>query len=108
MPFINLVQTEKAYQSQQSSTFVLSFIDRNYSTNKIEITKLLTKAGLHPLKVTLTNTQQKLKKRGKGSKLIKQFRPKKFYVRLSAGELINEDTLKQINDILNPVTKIKE
>lgn len=97
-----LVQTEKAYKAQETNTYVLVFGQKNFSTNKIELTKLLRKQGLTPIKVTTTNTQQKLKKRGKSGNIITQFRPQKYFVRLKIGELINEDTITKINKFLNP------
>ncbi len=81
---------------------MLTFKDKNFSTNKIELEKLLVKNGLTPLKITTTNIHQKTKRRGKAGKTILQYRPQKYYVKLKAGEVINEDTLKLINDKLNP------
>ena len=85
MPTCLLIQTEKAYQTQVNNTYVLTFKEKGYSTNKIELEKLLVKNGLTPLKITTTNAQQKTKRRGKSGKTILQFRPQKYYVRLKAG-----------------------
>jgi len=102
-----LVQTEKAYKGQETNTYTLVFAQKKYNTNKIELTKLLRKQGLNPLKVTTTNTQQKVKKRGKSGNKVLQFRPQKYFVRLKIGELINEDTIIKINEFLNPLLVTK-
>jgi ribosomal protein L23 len=98
-----LIQTEKAYKVQVTNTYVLTFLEKHYTTNKIELEKLLVKSGLKPTKITTTNTQQKLRKRGKAGRLITQFRPQKYYVKLASGQTINEETVKVINEKLNPV-----
>ncbi|MEM1312005.1 MAG: hypothetical protein AAGF07_00915 [Patescibacteria group bacterium] len=102
-----LVQTEKAYQAKLNNVFVLSFIEKNLMLNKIELEKILLKNGLEPLKITTTKSYQKLKRRGKSGKLKSQFRPKKYYVKLQAGQAISEDTLGLINEKLNPSEAIK-
>jgi ribosomal protein L23 len=104
MPTCQLIQTEKSYRTQQNNTYMLTFAERSFSTNKIELEKLLKKNGLNVLKITTTNTQQKTKRRGKAGKTILQFRPQKYYVRLRLGEIITEDTIKQINESLSKNT----
>jgi ribosomal protein L23 len=101
MPTCILIQTEKAYQTQVNNTYVLTFAEKNYSTNKIELEKVLIKNGLTPLKITTTNAHQKAKKKGRSGKIKTQFRPQKYYVKLQVGQIINEDTIKLINENLN-------
>jgi hypothetical protein len=103
MPTCILIQTEKAYQTQVNNTYVLTFAEKNYNTNKIELEKVLIKNGLTPVKITTTNSHQKSKKKGKAGKVKIQFRPQKYYVKLQVGQIINDDIMKLINEKLNPI-----
>jgi ribosomal protein L23 len=86
-----LVQTEKSYKVQENNFFMISFNDKSFTPNKIEVVKLLKKDGLNPLKVTVVNPYNKLKKRGKQNNIVEQKRYKKYFVKLKAGEKIEEE-----------------
>lgn len=92
-----LVQTEKAFDLQKNSVFTLAHFDKNFKTNKIEITKLLKTQGIDVESVTSTASHQKTKLRGKGRVKVKQYRPKKWYVKLKTGQTISEDLIKELN-----------
>ena len=85
-----LVQTEKSYKVQENNFFMISFVDKNFKPNKIEVCKLLKAKGFNPLKITIVNPYNKKKKRGKSNSLVEQKRFKKYYVKLSNGEKIEE------------------
>ena len=85
-----LVQTEKSYNVQENNFFMISFVDKNFKPNKIEVCKLLKAKGFNPLKITIVNPYNKKKKRGKANSLVEQKRFKKYYVKLSNGEKIEE------------------
>lgn len=91
MSSFKLVQTEKSYRVQQNNFFMISFVDKNFTPNKIEVVKILKKEGLHPIKVTIVNPYTKKKRRGKQNNLVDQKRLKKYFVKLPAGEKIEEE-----------------
>jgi ribosomal protein L23 len=91
MSEFRLVQTEKSYNVQKDNFFMISFIDKSFTPNKIEVVKILKKQGLNPLKVTVVNPYSKLKKRGKQNNIIEQKRFKKYFVKLKTGERIEEE-----------------
>jgi ribosomal protein L23 len=91
-----ILQTEKAYNSQIQNTFVLSNSDKNLKMNKIELTKILTKQGLSVIAINTTASYQKIKSRGAKKRITTQFRPKKWYVKLKAGQTITEDVVNAI------------
>jgi ribosomal protein L23 len=91
MSEFRLVQTEKSYKVQENNYFMISFVDKSFTPNKIEVVKILKKQGLHPLKVTVVNPYSKLKKRGKQNNIVEQKRFKKYFVKLKAGEKIEEE-----------------
>jgi ribosomal protein L23 len=86
-----LVQTEKSYKVQEKNFFMINFVDKSFTPNKIEVVKLLKAQGLNPLKVTVVNPYGKMKRRGKQSNLVEQKRFKKYYVKLPAGQKIEEE-----------------
>ncbi len=90
-----LIQTEKAYNSQQLQTFVVSFVG-NYQPNKIELTKTLKKSGLNPLQINVVNLPSKTKKKGMKKRTVKHSRPSKYYIKLKVGETLDEDKLNEI------------
>jgi ribosomal protein L23 len=92
MSEFRLVQTEKSYKVQENNFFMISFVDKNYTPNKIEVAKILKKQGLTPLKITVVNPYNKLKKRGKQNNLVEQKRFKKYFVKLKPGQKIEETT----------------
>ncbi|MBC7472064.1 MAG: 50S ribosomal protein L23 [candidate division SR1 bacterium] len=91
MSQFKLVQTEKSYKVQENNFFMIYFVDKSFTPNKIEVAKILRKEGLNPLKVTVVNPYKKLKKRGKQNNIIEQKRYKKYFVKLKAGEKIEEE-----------------
>lgn len=96
MSQFRLVQTEKSYKVQENNFFMIYFIDKAFTPNKIEVVKILKKQGLNALKVTVVNPYKKLKKRGKQNNLIEQKRYKKYFVKLKAGEKIEEENNKLV------------
>ena len=68
MPTCTLVQTEKAYQVKNNNVYVLSFPEKNFEINKIELEKVLVKNELKVLKITTATPYLKIKKRGKAGK----------------------------------------
>jgi ribosomal protein L23 len=91
MSEFRLVQTEKSYKVQENNFYMISFLDKSFTPNKIEVVKILKKQGLTALKVTVVNPYNKLKKRGKQNNIVEQKRFKKYFVKLKAGEKIEEE-----------------
>lgn len=85
-----LLQTEKAYKSQQQNIYTLVFHDKAYQPNKIEVAKLLKSAGYHALSITTIKLPPKRKLRGGNRRTVLQKRSKKYLVRLAPGQSIKE------------------
>jgi ribosomal protein L23 len=83
-----LIQSEKSYLVQEKNFYLISFKDKRFSPNKIEVAKLLRSQGLTPLKITTVTPYKKQKRRGGKSRIVSQLRPKKYYVKLQAGQKI--------------------
>ncbi len=97
MSQFQLVQTEKSYLVQKDNYYLIQFVDSRFEPNKIEITKLLKKSGYNPLKIRIVNQYKKKKRRGKQSNIVSVKRPKKYYVKLKAGESIKSEEDKNNN-----------
>lgn len=104
MSLYQVLQTEKSYRAQLNNTYVISFKDKSFQPNKIEVAKLLSKEGFHPLSVTVVNPRSKMKRRGGTSRLVKQTRPRKYYVKLQAGETLTPDTEEPTDNTSNQST----
>ena len=90
-----LLQTEKAYYMEAKSIYILANTNKNFKTNKIELTKQLRKKGLDVIDINSTKSYLKQKRKGKNT--VNQFRPKKWYVTLQTGQSITEDIIKTMN-----------
>ncbi len=98
MPKMSLIQTEKSFLVQKSNTYLVSFDDKEFTPNKIELTKALIANNLTPLNITSVNLPGKNKRKGKrGSHTIRTKRAKKYYVKLKEGEKIADDTVFEIS-----------
>ncbi len=95
-----LLQTEKSYMTQQSGIFQISFKKSVGECNKIELEKLLKSLHLDVIKINTVNQYSKIKIRGKARRKISQKRPKKYFIRLKAGQIINEDVINRLNEKL--------
>jgi ribosomal protein L23 len=97
-----LVQTEKAYNLQTNNVYVLAFFDKNVNLKSAQLKILLEKNSLKTLKINSVTSNQKTKRRGgaKRSTQVRQFRPKKFYIKLQAGQIIDEKIVEKINQNL--------
>jgi hypothetical protein len=93
-----LLQTEKSYNTQLNSTYILANYNKNFKTNKIELYKFLKKKGLEPVKITATNTFQKIKTKGQKKTKVAQFRPKKWYITLSKTQTLSEEIVNNFNN----------
>lgn len=83
-----VLETEKAYNLQQKNTYTIVFLDKRVQPNKIEVVKLLRGQGKNPVKVRSLNPYRKIKTRGKQFNKVKQFRFKKYFITLPAGEIL--------------------
>jgi ribosomal protein L23 len=92
-----LVQTEKSLSTQQNNVFVIASMDKNLKTNKIELTKELEKNGVQVVKISSLNTYKKIKSRGKKRTAVKQFRPKKWFVKLNPGQVLTDEIINKLN-----------
>jgi ribosomal protein L23 len=88
MSTFRLIESEKSFLIQQNNFFYISFDDKNFQPNKIEVQKLLKLHGYNPIEIKVINQYEKKKRRGKGGKTISQKRHKKYYVKLKVGEKI--------------------
>jgi len=88
MTTFQLLQTEKSYQVQKDNYYLIQFADKRFEPNKIEVAKLLRKEGYNPLAIKVVNQYKKQKRRGRQSNVVSIKRPKKYYVKLKAGESI--------------------
>ena len=97
-----LVQTEKAYSLQTNNVYVLAFADKNMQLKSAQLKIILEKNGLKTLKINTVATYQKVKKRGGAKRSVesKQFRPKKYYIKLQVGQIIDEKLVEKINQYL--------
>jgi ribosomal protein L23 len=95
-----LIQTEKAYLTQQSGVFQIYFQKSRGEKNKIELEKLFKSINLDVVKINSTNQYGKIKIRGKARRKVTQNRPKKYFVRLKPGQIINEEVINQLNEKL--------
>lgn len=85
-----IIQSEKAFRSQEKNTFVIVFKD-NLSPNKIQVSQLLKQSGFTPLSVNKVISHRKTKSKNGRRSSIRVKRPTKYYVTLKSGEtLINE------------------
>lgn len=104
-----LIQTEKASNLQTQHVYVLGLTANPSATvNKIVLTKALNQLKIEVLEINSQNSYSKNKKKGKKFMMVKQVRPKKFYVKLAPTKTIDEDTLALINQkIFTPITLTK-
>jgi hypothetical protein len=93
----NLLQSEKAFNTQVGNCYILVNTDKNYKTNKIELAKVLKKLGLTATKVNSTGSNQKIKTKGMKKKKVTLFRPKKWYITLQNGQTLSEEKVLQLN-----------
>jgi hypothetical protein len=97
MPLYYVLETEKAYNLQQGNVFTIVFLDKRNQPNKIQVMKMMQGEGKNPLKITSLLPYKKIKKRGKSGHTVKQFRPKKYFIKLPVGETLSnpkqEETL---------------
>jgi ribosomal protein L23 len=91
MSEFQLVSTEKSYLVQQNNYYLIQFTDKRFTPNKIEVTKLLLKAGYDALAVKTVNQYKKRKRKGKQSNIVRVLRPKKYYVKLKPGQSIKAE-----------------
>jgi ribosomal protein L23 len=97
MPKMSLIQTEKSFLVQKNNTYLVSFDDKQFTPNAIELTKILKANNLTPLKITTVNLPGKTKRKGRrGNHTIRTKRAKKYYVKLKEGEKIAEDTVFEV------------
>ena len=97
-----LLQTEKSANIQQEGTFTISFFDKNFKINKVELKKLLRKLKLEALSINTTKLPAKQKRKGKKSKIVSIYRPSKYYIKLKTGQKIDDKTIESLNELLNP------
>lgn len=90
-----LIQTEKSYNLQQQNYYVIAFSDKTFQPNKIQVTQILAKDNLDVLDVKVINTYKKSKFKGKKRNVVKQIRPKKYYVKLAQGQSIQSSNENQ-------------
>ena len=90
MSILRPVINEKSMALQAQNIFVLSFDTHTFSVNKIEMVKLLRANNLNPLEVRVVNLPEKVKVRGAHRNKVVKPRIKKYYVKLKAGEKIDE------------------
>jgi len=92
MAALTLTQTEKSYRLQTSTnTYLVSFDDVAFTPNKIELKAILKKHNLDAVNITSSRPYQKRKVRKNRSNLVKQNRPKKYFVTLAEGQKISEE-----------------
>jgi len=98
-----LVQTEKAYSLQTNNVYVLAFFDKNLNLKSAQLKTILEKNELKTLKINTVSSHQKIKRRGGNKRNVEtvQFRPKKFYIKLQAGQVIDEKVVEKINQYLS-------
>lgn len=100
MPQCILLQSEKAYLTQQSGVFQICFLKSKGECNKIELEKMLKNLSLDVLKINTVNQYSKIKVRGKARRKTTQNRPKKYFVKLKPGQIINDDVITKLNEKL--------
>lgn len=91
MTTLKVQESEKSFNQQTQNTFVLVADDVNFTTNKIEIKKLLKAEGFEAVDIRVLNPYKKVKLSGrKRTKTLKK-RAKKFIVRLKEGQKLSEE-----------------
>lgn len=90
-PFI-LIENEKAYNLRTQNVFTIVSSNKKFQPNKIELNKILVKNGFNPIHIRVINPYQKVKTRSRRGNVVKQFRPKKYLVKLPANQIFNEET----------------
>ena len=91
MQEFELVQTEKSFLAQKDNYYLINFKNKNFTPNKIEVTKFFIKEGYTVVSVNVINQYRKLKKRGSKNKSIAIKRPKKYYIQLAPGQSIKSE-----------------
>lgn len=91
MPYLSLKKTEKAYNLLSNNIYTLVFDELSFKPNKIEVNKILKKHGLNAIKIRTLNPYSKTKFRKTRANKILISRPKKYIVRLVAGQTIADD-----------------
>jgi ribosomal protein L23 len=102
-----LLQTEKSTNVQQEGIFAVSFIDKNFKMNKVELKKLLRKVKLDAISINTTKTPAKQKRKGKQGRTVSVYRPSKYYIKLKTGQKIDDKIIESLNELLNPKPTIK-
>lgn len=103
MSSCSLAQTEKAYNLQaKNNVYVIAFADKNMHLKSAQLKIVLEKCGLKTLKINTVSTYQKLKRRGGAKRSVQstQFRPKKYYIKLQIGQVIDDKAIEKINQYL--------
>lgn len=86
-----VLQTEKAYRSQQTNTFIIVFKDYQRPT-KIQVAQMLKQGGFHPLNINKAVPARKIKSRGGRRNTVQVKRPTKYYVTLAQGETLVQES----------------
>ena len=86
-----VLQTEKAYRTQERNTYILTFGSQDKPT-KIQVVQLLKKAGFNPIKVNKVVQPSKTKSRNGRRTTLTVKRPCKFFVTLKQGETLIQET----------------
>jgi hypothetical protein len=104
-----LVDTEKShFLKEKTNTYTIAFWDKNFSINKIELTKILKKLGVPVLRINSTKSHQKTKLRTQKRNKVVLFKPKKWFVTVEQNFEITEEIINKINTILtSPVADSK-
>ena len=92
---VTLVETEKTYNLQSLQVFTLTFTG-DQSPNKIQLTNIFKSNQLDPVKITLVNLPNKIKRQGAKKKLKIKKRPTKYYVKLKVGQVLDDKKLEKM------------
>jgi ribosomal protein L23 len=91
-----VLQTEKAYRTQEKNTYIITF-KNNVTPTKVQVMQELKKLGLNPTKVNKVVPPRKTRSRNGRRTNITVRRPVKYFVTLKQGETLiqeaaNEET----------------